>query len=174
MIQQGKPITGYSSLSISKGKLLSIVHLMQAMGVRYGLGAKAVPLSASPPTFAPPGHVDCSGFARYAFYHVCNLTVPDGSSNQNDYLKSQGFKHHAIPAPGDYTTNLDPTIVYACFCRAGTRGETIGHVWFIVNIRGTWWSVESHGGVGPNSRLAITPVLERICTDLYPLGYSTD
>ncbi len=158
MIQQGKPIPGYSSLSISKGKLLSIVHMMQAMGVRYGLGAKPVPLSASPPTFVPNLRCDCSGFFRYCLNHACGLTIPDGSSNQNDWLNANGFKHHVIAAPGDYTKDLDPAIVYACFCRVGTRGETIGHVWFIVHVNGGWH----------------TAVLTHIATDVYALGYSTD
>jgi hypothetical protein len=57
-------------------------------------------------------------------------------------------------------------MVYVCFCRAGSRGETIGHVWLVHN----GFTFESHGGVGPNSRPFNTPILSHIVTDVYVLG----
>ena len=171
-------IPGHSSVPFDCSKLPSIVHYMQAaQGVVYGLGSKPLPLPASPPTYnvadgqSDPSS-DCSGFARYAFWHATGgIEMPDGSVCQNDWLAQNGFKHDVIPAPVPlYTDGLDPKYVYLCFCRAGTRGETIGHVWYIMFVHGQWWTFESHGGAGPSSRLASTLILAHICTDAYPIA----
>lgn len=175
------PIPGFSALSFDLSKALSILHDMEASGYDYGLGSKCE-LSSSPPVSVPaPGKddpsVDCSGFHRYVVYHCSGganggIILPDGSIVQNDWYAAHGFKHHIVPGENSpcYLQKIDPAYVYAAFCKTGTRGERIGHVWLIAHINGAWWTLESHGGKGPNSRRWNTPILAKICTDLYPIA----
>ena len=108
----------------------------------------------------------------WSIYHAtaCQVLVPDGSVNQNDWCAAQGFKHRAIAAGQDYTAGMGLNVLYACFCRTGSRAERIGHVWMVAGSGGQLWTLESNGGNGPNSRPANTPTLMRICTDIYALA----
>jgi len=172
-------IPGYSSLPpFDISKPLSIIHYLQAMGWEYGLGCKFVDIAASP----PQGHdymgrygggdvdrVDCSGLARYMVNQATGgIVAPDGSSAQNDYCAAQGFKHHSHD---EYLTNMGAGYLYWCFCRAGSRGETIGHTWLAwKHSDGRFWTAESHGGSGPDVRPASTPILTEIVTDFYTVA----
>ena len=167
-------LPGYPSLPVDIGKLHDALAVCEHDGVTYELGAKAAqhpapPIFDYPPTFST---IDCSGFARWAMYHATagQVVMPDGSVNQNDWCAAQGLKHHAIAEGQDYTSGMGLNVLYACFCRAGSRGEGIGHVWYVAGTGSQLWTLESHGGVGPSTRLATTGVLMRICTDIYALA----
>ena len=167
-------LPGYPTLPVDIGKLHDVLAACQHDGVTYKLGAKAPqsstwPVFDYPPTFSA---LDCSAFARYSMYHATagEILLPDGSVNQNDWCAAQGFKHRSIADGQDYTAGMGLNVLYACFCRTGSRGEKIGHVWYVAGSGGQLWTLESHGGVGPDSRLASTPVLVRIATDIYALA----
>jgi len=163
-------IPGFPSIEIEIGKVRSILHYMQAAGIHYGPkpGGKVIPITSSPPTCVPAGNLDCSGFHRYVLLHAAGLLLPDGSVNQCDWYAAEGFKHHPIPGPDDpaYLQALDPDVLYACFCRQGSRGESWGHVWLTFG----GWTYESHGGVGPDSRRFDSPILSHIVTDVYAVA----
>ncbi len=184
-------VPGFTSMPFDVGKAVSIFHLFNAMGVVYGLGSKAADIHA--PTDAdfrflpgpnkPELSIDCSGFSRLLTFKCSGadagpnapgggVVLPDGSVNQNDWLAAHGFKHDPIAAPESpaYLYGLDRRFVYECFCRAGTRGEHIGHVWLCVFWLGRWWTLESCGGVGPTMRPHDTPILAHIVTDVYPIA----
>ena len=111
--------------------------------VRYGLGAK-VPFHG-----ATPGRhftrVDCSGFVREAIWRATSphLNFPDGSVVQHDWVRAQGFQR-GTTADG----RLRDGAVRIAFLLPQDAPNRIGHVVLIHNAR----TVESHGGVGPNSR----------------------
>lgn len=111
--------------------------------VRYGLGAK-VPFHG-----ATPGRhfrrVDCSGFVREAIWRATTprLNFPDGSVVQHDWVRKQGFTR-GTPADG----RLRDGAVRIAFLRPQDSPSRIGHVVLVHNAR----TLESHGGVGPNSR----------------------
>ncbi|MGO7301397.1 S8 family serine peptidase [Rhizobium ruizarguesonis] len=111
--------------------------------VRYGLGNK-VPFFG-----AVAGRdftkVDCSGFIREAIRRATTprLKFPDGSVVQHDYIKEHGFGKGA-PSDGARKDG----IVRIAFLRPQDTSSGIGHVVLVVNGR----TIESHGGVGPDSR----------------------
>ena len=167
-------IAGFSSMSYDLDKLHAILALMEYRGTTYGLGSKVADLNASPPTFITPGGsptntLDCSGFQRYAMLHCAGLLMPDGSVNQLDFLAGKGFKHHSIASGENYTDNLAANVLYLCFCRTGSRGEGIGHIWAVYGGQ-NGHTAESYGGVGPGSRSPQTPVLVRIATDVFAIN----
>lgn len=163
-------IPDFPTLDIDIGKLHDALAVCEHNGVTYRLGAKAPQHQGFPVFDYPPAfdQIDCSGFARWAMYHATagQVLMPDGSMCQDDWAQAHGFKHHAIAAGQDYTVGLDRDVLYLCFCRTGSRGEGIGHVWYVVDGK---WTLESHGGVGPSARSPQTSVLVRICTDAYAL-----
>ena len=173
---KGKDSTlpGFPSLPVDIGKLHDALAICQHDGVTYKLGAKAVQHSAFPVFDYPPtfSQIDCSGFSRFSLYHATagQVLLPDGSVNQNDWCAAQGFKHRSIAAGQDYTAGMGQNVLYLCFCRTGSRSEAIGHVWMVAGSGGQLWTIESNGGVGPNSRPASTPVLMQICTDIYAVA----
>lgn len=112
--------------------------------VTYGLGKKI------PSDTALPGSgftkVDCSGFVRAAIRRSTNpkfTAFPDGSVVQHDWVKAQGFKRGTI-ADG----KLADSKIRIAFLAPQDAASGIGHVVLIRNAR----TVESHGGVGPNTR----------------------
>ncbi len=111
--------------------------------VTYGLGAK-VPFSG-----AVPGRdftkVDCSGFVREALRRSTKpiLAFPDGSVIQHEWVRSRAYA--ACPlADGSRSDG----IVRIAFLRPQDATSRIGHV--VLLYKG--WTLESHGGVGPDSR----------------------
>jgi hypothetical protein len=111
--------------------------------VTYGLGSK-------PPFHgAIPGRdfrrVDCSGFVREAIRLSTNPSVPfpDGSVVQHDWVRGHGFEKSTIAAGGE-----SDGVVRIAFLRPQDSPHHIGHVVLIADGR----TLESHGGVGPDSR----------------------
>src|SRR5262249_163065 len=111
--------------------------------VTYRLGKK-VPFLA-----AVPGRdfteVDCSGFVREALRLATTPTMafPDGSVNQHDWIRAQGF---AKSSPSEATQS--DGLVRIAFLRPQDTSSHIGHVLLISGAK----PIESHGGVGPDSR----------------------
>jgi hypothetical protein len=111
--------------------------------VRYGLGAK-VPFHG-----AVPGQdfkaVDCSGFVREAIWRATSphQGFPDGSVVQHDWIRDRNFER----STPDAALQQDGVIRIA-FLRPQDSPNHIGHVVLIHNAR----TLESHGGVGPDSR----------------------
>jgi hypothetical protein len=111
--------------------------------VTYGLGAK-VPFHG-----AIPGRdfkaVDCSGFIRELIWRATtpHKSFPDGSVVQHDWIRDHGFERST---PQD-ALNQDG-VVRIAFLRPQDSPSRIGHVVLVHNAR----TLESHGGVGPDSR----------------------
>ena len=111
--------------------------------VGYGLGAKIKPHGATPGSGFTA--VDCSGFVRECIWRSTtpNFEFKDGSVVQHEWVKAQGFRTGSI-ADGQ---RLDGALRIA-FLSPADSGEGIGHV---VLIHGGH-TLESHGGLGPDSR----------------------
>jgi GH24 family phage-related lysozyme (muramidase) len=110
--------------------------------VHYRLGAKCKPGQV-------PGRdydaLDCSGFVREAVRRCTNLgnSFPDGSVVQHEWVAAHGFAPSGAQA-GEARDGL----VRIAFLPT-TKTRRIGHVVLIYNAA----TLESHGGVGPDSRL---------------------
>ena len=115
--------------------------------VGYGLGAKINPVDTQPPGNGGFTKVDCSGFVRAALRratpHPPRLQFPDGSVVQHDWVRAQGFTKVTV-ADGQNTDG----IVRIAFLKPQDSPSNIGHVVLLHNGR----TIESHGGVGPDSR----------------------
>jgi lysozyme family protein len=111
--------------------------------ITYGLGAK-VPFHG-----AVPGKdfqkVDCSGFVREAIWRATlpHQSFPDGSVVQHDWIRERNFARSSPEA----AAQSDGAIRIA-FLRPQDSPQRIGHVVLIHNAQ----TLESHGGVGPDSR----------------------
>jgi len=174
-------IPGFTSVPFDLNKAIATEKYLESIGYIYGLDSK-ISLDNSVPPICHPAvgkhnpSIDCSGFFRYLLYKASygKVVVPDGSYTQCDYLINNGFKHRTTSKENDpaYLNGLDKNYVYACFCRTGQRGETVGHVWVLFwNTKlGKFMSLESHAPDGVSSRLYDTPVLSRIVTDFFPIA----
>jgi len=111
--------------------------------VTYGLGKKVPFLGAVPGKDFK--QVDCSGFVREAIRLSTNppARFPDGSVVQHDWIRDHGFEKGTVR---DGT--LDDAAVRIAFLRPQDSPHGIGHI-VLIN-RGM--TLESHGGVGPDSR----------------------
>jgi hypothetical protein len=89
--------------------------------------------------------VDCSGFVREAIWRATSphLNIIDGSVRQHDWVRAQRFMRSDPDA-----ALLQDGAIRICFLRPQDSPSGIGHVALIHNGQ----TVESHGGVGPNSR----------------------
>lgn len=131
--------------------------------VTYGLGKK-VPFLA-----AVPGRdftqVDCSGFVREALRLATTppIAFPDGSVNQHDWIRAQGFAKSTVSA-----ATQNDGLVRIAFLRPQDTKSHIGHVVLIAGGR----TLESHGGVGPDSR-AWTGMKWQASTFVYVLARDT-
>jgi hypothetical protein len=111
--------------------------------VTYGLGAK-VPFHG-----AVPGKdfraVDCSGFIRELIWRSTtpHQGFPDGSVVQHDFVRDHGFEQTTREA-----ALRQDGVIRIAFLRPQDSPQRIGHVVLIHNAR----TLESHGGVGPDSR----------------------
>lgn len=130
-------------LDISKARAFLQACMNSSPRVAYGLGAK-VPFHG-----AAPGQqfkrVDCSGFIREAIWRATSphLNFPDGSVVQHDWVRARNYKRST---PGS-ALNKDGAVRIA-FLRPQDVSSGVGHVALIHNGQ----TLESHGGVGPNSR----------------------
>lgn len=112
--------------------------------VTYGLGKK-IPSDSSAPGSGFT-KVDCSGFVRAVIRRSTDpryTAFPDGSVVQHDWVKAKGFARGTI-ADG----KLADGKIRIAFLAPQDVPSRIGHVVLIRNAM----TVESHGGVGPNSR----------------------
>jgi hypothetical protein len=109
--------------------------------VGYQLGAKIPPNGVPGRDFTA---VDCSGFVREEVRRATNLgnNFPDGSVVQHQWVQRKGFASDTVSS-GSRTDG----VVRIAFL-SPTPSRKIGHVVLIHN--GT--TLESHGGVGPDSR----------------------
>jgi lysozyme family protein len=89
--------------------------------------------------------VDCSGFVREAIWRATapHLVFPDGSVVQHDWIRAHGFER----TTGDAALQEDGAVRIA-FLSPQDSPQRVGHVVLIHNAA----TLESHGGVGPDSR----------------------
>jgi lysozyme family protein len=89
--------------------------------------------------------VDCSGFVREAIWRATSphLAFPDGSVVQHDWIRARGFERSTPDAAFQ-----EDGAVRIAFLRPQESPTRVGHVVLIQNAR----TLESHGGVGPDSR----------------------
>lgn len=110
--------------------------------VTYGLGAKIIPGQVPGRDFTK---VDCSGFVREAIRRSTDLgnRFPDGSVVQHDWVRDRGFEKvdRSFGAARDGAVRI-------AFLEPKDSPKKIGHVVLLHDGN----TLESHGGVGPNSR----------------------
>jgi hypothetical protein len=109
--------------------------------VGYRLGAKIPPNGVPGRDFTA---VDCSGFIREEIRRSTNLGnhFPDGSVIQHEWVRRRGFATDTVSSG----TRTDGAVRIAFL--PPTALHKIGHVALIHNGA----TLESHGGVGPDSR----------------------
>lgn len=133
------------TMPIAIDAIKAFLQACRDAGVTYGRKAgNKVPFHG-----ARPGidfkHVDCSGFVREAVWRPTtpHLNIIDGSVRQHDWIRSSGFERSTRAD----TLQRDGVIRIA-FLRPQDSPSGIGHVAFVHDA----FTIESHGGVGPNSR----------------------
>jgi hypothetical protein len=144
---------------IDVSRLIGVFNQLQRRGVKYFYGAKANDKSHNPRSSGrlstPPDTIDeldCSGFTRYALYQAAGWTIPDGSENQLDWYRNQGFERLASYSQVNRNNGRG---LYIAFIKADTNGAGhIGHVWFVYKQRDEIpaETLECHGGGGIGSR----------------------
>jgi hypothetical protein len=146
----------------------TVFSRLEMRGVQYDLGAKAGSLKDDTSKI---NRIDCSGFARYIIAKATQqaLIIPDGSWNQRDWCERVGL--HRLASYNDvlYAT---PRRLFICFITPHVNGAgDIGHVWFVSQLDGdsTPDTMESHGGVGIDSRPWNARVLKRECAAAFEL-----
>ena len=128
-------------ITVARDFLSSCMH--SSPRVKYGLGAKISPHGAIPGTGFTK--VDCSGFVRETIWRATtpHFNFPDGSVVQHDWVRDKGYER---------STRADALLedgkVRIVFLRPQDTQSRIGHVALVHNGK----TLESHGGVGPNSR----------------------
>jgi len=131
------------ALMIDWSVVEAFLKACRSAGVGYALGAKV------PNDNSVPGRdftaVDCSGFVRAAIRRATNpiVPIPDGSVVQQDWVQAKGFMRGTV-ADG----SLKDGKIRIAFLNPQDSPEGVGHVVLILNSA----TVESHGGVGPDSR----------------------
>lgn len=132
----------FPSVPLDEDRLRELVAACRKAGVRYGLGSKAPSLTAVPGRDF--GAIDCSGFVRWALYQASDgrLKLPDGSVNQQDWVRANNYKKSDIEAG-----KLADGRVRIAFM-SPSDGGGVGHVALVLNGK----TLESHGGKGPNRR----------------------
>lgn len=125
---------------------------MERAGYSYKLGGKLSMKVA--PGAHKPRRVDCSGLMDYLLSRN-GLDVPDGSQNQLAFFErlAKEGKVHELAQYSDVTYG-DPGRLFIAFIKVNTNGAgKIGHVWLVhKDDDGSVETMESHGGVGVNSR----------------------
>jgi hypothetical protein len=134
--------------------------------VTYGLDKKAPNDASQPGDPAPPGFVqlDCSGFVRAAIRRSTTpklAAFPDGSVQQHDWVKAQGYPKAAV-ADGAAQDGK----VRIAFLPPNASPEHIGHVVLIHDGQ----TLESHGHVGPDRR-QWTSLPWRTSTEVFELTW---
>lgn len=136
-------IAGYPNMPIDYDRLTEYLRACEAHGVTYGFGSKCpeAHIGKLPIVY---GEIDCSGFFRTAICYATNeeLTPPDGSYTQGDWLSAKGYK-----ATKPEYCGLQDGHVRVCVHHPDDLDGT-GHIWIVRNGVTT----ESYGGHGPGSR----------------------
>ncbi len=130
---------GWTSMQFDVALLRNIVAKQIAGNWKYALGAK-IPLDLA--TIPIAGETDCSGEVRYLIHRCAGVDIPDGSANQHEWVRANGFKASSIEAG-----RLQDGGVRVAFLTPADGGG-IGHVALIMNGA----TFESHGGKGPDTR----------------------
>lgn len=126
--------------------------LGELSGWSYGLGYKIVPIDLQGHSLIGTGpdgdkatKVDCSGFVRWAIYHMTAgvVDLPDGSVIQHSWFDDHGYTKQD-PSVGHDTDGA----LRIAFLRPSSTVDGIGHVLLIID----GMTYESHGGVGPSQR----------------------
>jgi hypothetical protein len=129
------------TIDVAKAYLRSCQTCTPRVG--YRLGAKIPSLSSVPGRDFDA--VDCSGLVRRLIQKATDPMVrfPDGSVVQQDWVRDQRYRGTTIAAG-----KLQDGKVRIGFLAPWDTASRIGHVVLIHN----GMTLESHGGVGPNSR----------------------
>jgi len=131
------------AIDITKADAFLQACVSSSPRVTYGLGAKL------PHHGAVPGvefqKVDCSGFVRELIWlsTTPQLNFPDGSVVQHEWVQA-----HQLPTTTVAAAMANDGVVRIAFLRPQDSPSGIGHVVLVHNGR----TLESHGGVGPDSR----------------------
>lgn len=135
------PTYPWRSADVDTHRLQVITSVLSHRGIQYGFGSKAVKLHTAPEMvkFTKKNSVDCSGFVRYALAPW--IEIPDGSVNQRDWFRKNGFK------PTKQFGDVDG-ILRVAFLAPGQTPSGIGHV--MLTLNGV--TMESHGGRGVDMR----------------------
>jgi hypothetical protein len=132
-------------LSVDFARAEAFLHACETSvpRVTYGLGKKVPFLNAVPGRDFT--QVDCSGFVRETLRRATNPTIafPDGSVVQHDWVQAHQFEQSSVAAGMQ-----DDGLMRIAFLRPQDVPSGIGHVVLIVAGQ----TLESHGGVGPDSR----------------------
>ena len=129
---------------IARGQAFLDACMTSHPRVTYGLGKKVPFLGAVPGRDF--SQVDCSGFVREAIRLSTNppAPFPDGSVVQHDWVRARGFEATTITSG-----EAKDGVVRIAFLRPQDSGDHIGHVVLISGGK----TLESHGHVGPDSRV---------------------
>lgn len=89
--------------------------------------------------------VDCSGFVREAIWRATapHMNIIDGSVRQHDWVRDAGFEHSSVA-----DALHEDGVIRIAFLRPQDSPSRIGHVAIVHNA----FTIESHGGVRPDSR----------------------
>lgn len=149
-----------SNPKVSLAKLHQYHAQVIRAGCSYGLGAKA-PLHAVAGSFH---RIDCSGYARVLLFNATNgeLSLPDGSQNQRAWAE----KNLREVKYTDAAKHMTGKRLFVAFIKPFQNGcGSVGHIWLLADgdpgVGVEPETIESHGGVGPNSRRWNTGVLVR-------------
>lgn len=136
----GAPAT--LAIDVAKAKAFLAACMTSNPRVTYGLGAKIKAGQVPGKDFKA---VDCSGFVRETIRRSTSLggAFPDGSVVQHDWIKAKGFEK-VDRATGGSSDGL----VRIAFLSPKDAKSGIGHVVLLHGGK----TLESHGGVGPNTR----------------------
>jgi hypothetical protein len=174
-------------------RLEHVIAQMERRGVKYGLGAKAEggkhpetgrrfnPRSNG--TISTPvssiDNIDCSGLVRYALHYATKgaLRIPDGSQRQREWCEDMARLGllHPVGRYADAAKHMTGKRLFICFIKPFTNGcGPVGHVWLLSQYddgdNGTpAGTLESHGGVGVNSRAWNSRTLVREFYSCYEL-----
>jgi len=123
----------WSAIPIDDIKLLDLTSRC-VNRVKYKYAAKAPNINCKPTAIK---RIDCSGFVRWLIHNASNgeVTMPDGSWNQNAWCHSLGLKKTAYSNCALLDNRLRIAFI-GC--------HPIGHVWLCFNSK----TIESYGGHG--------------------------
>ena len=147
--------------TIDGDRLQALAAKLMDGHVTYHLNKKAHPLDIGPEKIT---QLDCSGFVQYVIYKTTSLVVPSGSWHQNhDWCKPRQTRVDYKSSAG-----LTDCVLRIAFMEAAPKqGRHYGHVWLILNA----FTLESHGGVGPDTRRWDDEKLLPHVSDCYELAY---